>query len=127
MSFETRPPVKAPEETKSRAKRPSKNRIKLLEVARRLFGEKGYAETGTEEIVAAAGITRGALYYQFADKEDLFRAVFEASGGMSAFSVSDSMPNGSSVAQGSFSRSPFGRLWVIISRKTDGLRSANFT
>lgn len=77
MSFETTPPVKAPEEAKSRAKRPSKNRVKLLEVARRLFGEKGYAETGTEEIVAAAGITRGALYYQFADKEDLFRAVFE--------------------------------------------------
>ncbi|GAK45906.1 TetR family transcriptional regulator [Tepidicaulis marinus] len=71
------PPIESPGEAKPRAKRPSKNRVKLLEVARKLFGEKGYAETGTEEIVAAAGITRGALYYQFADKEDLFRAVFE--------------------------------------------------
>lgn len=49
----------------------------MISVARQMFGEKGYAETGTEEIVAAAGITRGALYYQFTDKEDLFRAVFE--------------------------------------------------
>jgi AcrR family transcriptional regulator len=32
--------------------------------------------TGTEEIVASAGVTRGALYYQFADKQDVFRAVF---------------------------------------------------
>lgn len=45
-------------------------------VARRLFGTKGYAATGTEEIVTSAGITRGALYYQFADKRDLFEAVF---------------------------------------------------
>lgn len=48
-----------------------------MAAARGLFGEKGYAATGTEEIVAAAGITRGALYYQFADKSDLFRAVLE--------------------------------------------------
>ncbi len=60
------------------AKKPSRNHTKLLDAARVLFAEKGYAATGTEEIVALAGVTRGALYYQFADKEDLFRALFLA-------------------------------------------------
>jgi AcrR family transcriptional regulator len=53
-------------------------REKLLAHARELFGERGYAAVGTEEIVRAAGLTRGALYHQFADKEALFAAVVEA-------------------------------------------------
>ncbi|WP_261557867.1 TetR/AcrR family transcriptional regulator [Frankia tisae] len=43
-----------------------------------MFVHKGYFATGTEEIVAAAGVgTRGALYHHFADKRALFLAVFE--------------------------------------------------
>lgn len=61
----------------NRAKKPSRNRERLVAAARQLFGEKGYAATSTEEVVAAAGITRGVLYYQFKDKEDLFRAVLQ--------------------------------------------------
>jgi AcrR family transcriptional regulator len=52
-------------------------RAALLEVGRELFAERGYAGVGTEEIVARAGVTRGALYHHFADKRALFRAVHE--------------------------------------------------
>jgi AcrR family transcriptional regulator len=53
-------------------------RAALVRAAQRLFTRKGYGATATEEIVRAAKVTRGALYHHFSDKEELFRAVFEA-------------------------------------------------
>jgi AcrR family transcriptional regulator len=49
----------------------------LLATARVVFAEDGFQATRTEEIVQRAGLTRGALYHHFRDKEDLFRSVFE--------------------------------------------------
>src|SRR5262249_36575474 len=49
----------------------------LMAVARELFAERGYAGVGTEEIVQRAGVTRGALYYHFREKKELFRAIYE--------------------------------------------------
>jgi AcrR family transcriptional regulator len=48
----------------------------LIATARRLFAERGYAGVPAGEIVAEAGLTRGALYHHFQDKQGLFRAVF---------------------------------------------------
>ena len=62
---------------KRKAEQFEQTRRLLLEVARRLFAERGFAGTGTEEVVHQAGVTRGALYYHFRDKRDLFRAVVE--------------------------------------------------
>ncbi|HET9200284.1 MAG TPA: TetR family transcriptional regulator, partial [Dehalococcoidia bacterium] len=52
-------------------------RHELMDAARDLFTERGYADTPLEEVVQRAGVTRGALYHHFKDKEDLFRAVHE--------------------------------------------------
>jgi len=59
------------------AARSAATRAKLIRAARTLFARRGYAGVGTEEIARRAGLTRGALYHQFAAKEDLFLAVYE--------------------------------------------------
>jgi len=66
------------QERRSNADRRAQTRQALLETARPLFAEKGFAATGTPEVVAQAGVTRGALYHHFADKAALFEAVIEA-------------------------------------------------
>lgn len=62
---------------RSNADRTAATQADLLAAARARFTEKTYAGTATPEIAAAAGVTRGALYHNFADKQALFAAVVE--------------------------------------------------
>lgn len=62
---------------RTQRERSDTTRSALLAAARPLFAEHGFAAVGTEAIVRAAGVTRGALYHQFTDKTELFAAVHE--------------------------------------------------
>lgn len=64
---ETRPHTKAEQRAETMGR--------LIRVARVQFTEHGYAQTSTEAIVQLAGVTRGALYHHFGNKEGLFKAV----------------------------------------------------
>ncbi|QUR69509.1 TetR/AcrR family transcriptional regulator [Mycobacterium spongiae] len=63
---------------RTQEERSAATREALILAARKLWGQRGYAEVGTPEIAKDAGVTRGAMYHQFADKAALFRDVVEA-------------------------------------------------
>ncbi|HEV7415478.1 MAG TPA: TetR/AcrR family transcriptional regulator [Tianweitania sediminis] len=65
------------QERRRQQDRTDATRAALLEAGRMLFVEKGFAGTSTPELVAATGLTRGALYHHYADKRALFAAVVE--------------------------------------------------
>jgi len=71
----------------------------LTEAARALFVSRGYAETSTPDVCAAAGITRGALYHHFADKRDLFRHVLAEEAAAVAADIEAATPAGQDAAQ----------------------------
>lgn len=62
---------------RTQAERAAETREALIAAARPLFAAAGFADVALETIVRAAGVTRGALYHHFADKTELFAAVFE--------------------------------------------------
>lgn len=75
MPSQTSAPSRA---RRTQAGRSAATRDALVAAARQLFAAQGFADVATDAIVAAAGVTRGALYHQFADKTALFDAVLEA-------------------------------------------------
>ena len=59
----------------TQAERRAQTRAKLLKAAGAIFARRGYHEATLDEIAERAGLSKGALYYNFASKEDLFLAL----------------------------------------------------
>jgi AcrR family transcriptional regulator len=61
-------------------RRKNETRQNLLEAAYRVFGQRGYAQATVDDVAAAAGVSKGAVYHHFQSKEELFRALLEDHG-----------------------------------------------
>lgn len=75
MDVSPEPPAGKPRR-RTQAERTEATRGALLTAARHLFTEKGYEAVSAEEVVRAAGVTRGALYHHFGGKAELLEAVY---------------------------------------------------
>ena len=63
--------------TPTRVERQAQTRSELVDAAERLFSANGFDKTSLDAVADAAGYTKGAVYSNFASKEDLFFAVYE--------------------------------------------------
>mgnify|MGYP000733967740 FL=1 len=62
----------------TQSERRTATRASLISSAEKLFVTQGFEGTSTDDILAAAGVSRGAMYYHFPTKRDVFEAVFVA-------------------------------------------------
>ncbi|SPA47708.1 TetR/AcrR family transcriptional regulator [Cupriavidus taiwanensis] len=84
--------------SRTNRERTEATRQALTEAARALFVSRGYGDTSTPDVCAAAGITRGALYHHFADKRDLFRHVLAEEAAAVAADIEAATPAGQDPA-----------------------------
>ncbi|MGB3687915.1 MAG: TetR/AcrR family transcriptional regulator [Jannaschia helgolandensis] len=63
--------------SKTRAEKMEETREKLIAAGRKAFAEKGFSAASMDELTAEAGLTRGALYHNFGDKQGLMAAVVD--------------------------------------------------
>ena len=87
-------PLKAPTR---RALAKQQTRAKVLAAARRLFSEQGYEGATIRDIAAAAGMSTGAVFANFADKSDLFREIMISDMGALAEAMSKAADDASSA------------------------------
>ena len=64
--------------TVKRHEKRQRTRRKVLDAADRVFARRGYHEATLGEIASVAGVSKGAVYYSFQSKQDLFLALLEA-------------------------------------------------
>lgn len=112
----TRPPAPEGERpagpARERRSRPTYDPSSLVEVAARVFNERGYDATSMEDLSAAAGITKSSFYHHVRGKEALLRAALErALDGL--FGILDE--------PGASSGSPLTRLRHIVRRQVEVL------
>lgn len=62
----------------TQSERRTATRASLISSAEKLFVDQGFEGTSTDDILTAAGVSRGAMYYHFSTKRDVFEAVFIA-------------------------------------------------
>jgi AcrR family transcriptional regulator len=102
-------------------RRRENTRAKLLEAALDVFAEKGIKRVTVDELVGAAGFTRGAFYSNFSSIDEVFFAVFEDQANRMLAAVRGAIE---AVPPGEFSLEslggileslhPFGRQWYLI-------------
>lgn len=71
------PRTQAPPRRLNRTEKREANRARILKAARQVFGERGFHAASIEEIAERAGLSNGAIYYNFESKGDLFFALLE--------------------------------------------------
>ncbi|MEI5584043.1 TetR/AcrR family transcriptional regulator [Agromyces sp. CCNWLW213] len=77
----------------TKAEQRERTREEILRIATRRFAESGYAGVALEDLVAEAGLTRGALYHHFGSKQGLFAAVIERA----QFAVAEAVEHAAAV------------------------------
>lgn len=103
------------------SRRRENTRARLLEAALEVFAERGLKRVTVDELVAAAGFTRGAFYSNFSSIDEVFFAVFEDQADRMLTAVRGAIE---AIPQGEFSLDslgailesvhPFGRQWYLI-------------
>lgn len=79
------------------AEHKQRSRTRILESAYRLFITHGYAQTTIDEVMTQAGLTRGAFYAHFSNKDDLYQAAIQHAAETSY--VAEQKPDGMDDAQ----------------------------
>lgn len=84
----------------TRAEKQERTREALLDAAQRLFERDGFHATALNDVAGEAGFTKGAIYSNFASKEDLFFAVYERRARQSRLRVSKLLEHADDPAAG---------------------------
>ena len=91
-------------------------RTALIEAARQVFVRRGFSGASLDEIAETAGFTRGAIYKNFADKEELFLAVFDQINERVLNAFAQMLEQGVSAA---FDAHALAKMWAKLIADTD--------